>query len=66
MLLWIACIRFAPQLFWISPLVTWIVSICIVAGTLFMLSYYWPVAKQYDASVGQTLEVGDACAGIGG
>jgi hypothetical protein len=46
LLVWIACIRLAPQLFWISPVIPWAASIAIVAGTLVTLSSCWPVPKQ--------------------
>ncbi len=57
LLVWIACIRFAPQLFWISSLVTWIASICVMAGTLLVLSLYWPVARNHEATVAALLKI---------
>lgn len=33
-LIWVMCIRFEPQLFWASPIIPWLSSLMIVAGTL--------------------------------
>jgi hypothetical protein len=52
---WIGLIRYAPRLFWISPILTWIASACIVAGTVIVLSICWPVSSQHDASVAEVL-----------
>ena len=60
LLLWIACVRFRPQLFSVSPMVTWAAATCIVAGTLLVLSRCWPVSAQHETSVIGTLKVADA------
>lgn len=44
---WIACVRYAPRLFAISPIVTWMASAAIVACTLIVLSQCWPASMRH-------------------
>ena len=50
LLVWIVCIRTAPQLFWISPVLTWGAALSIVAGTVYAQFRFWPVSKVRDAT----------------
>lgn len=46
LLVWVECIRLAPQVFWISPLLTWAMAAGIAGGTLVVLWRCWPVAAE--------------------
>jgi len=62
---WIACVRYAPQLFAISPIVTWTASAAIVTCTLIVLSRCWPASVQQRAPVAAILESRHATVGAG-
>jgi hypothetical protein len=49
LLVWIVCIKTAPQLFWISPLLTWAAALSVVAGTLYAQFRFWPASASRGA-----------------